>query len=79
MRSKLLFISLDGLISRICLTNVLMVNHQAMESCPKKEIPNFKELLQEENFYLTTEVEYYDFCDFCVVFVSVYVCVLVVS
>ncbi|KAL3650819.1 hypothetical protein CASFOL_007222 [Castilleja foliolosa] len=28
---------------------------QAMESCPKKEIPNFKELLQEENFYLTTE------------------------
>ncbi|KAK6140935.1 hypothetical protein DH2020_025328 [Rehmannia glutinosa] len=27
----------------------------AMESCPKKEIPNFKELLQEENFYLTTE------------------------
>lgn len=31
-------------------------NIQAMESCPKKEIPNFKELLQEENFYLTTEV-----------------------
>ncbi|GFQ01986.1 protein tesmin/tso1-like cxc 5 [Phtheirospermum japonicum] len=28
---------------------------QTMESCPKKEIPNFKELLQEENFYLTTE------------------------
>ncbi|KAL6556617.1 hypothetical protein OROGR_005905 [Orobanche gracilis] len=28
---------------------------QAMQSCPKKEIPNFKELLQEENFYLTTE------------------------
>ncbi|XP_042031635.1 putative esterase YitV [Salvia splendens] len=28
---------------------------EAMESCPKKEIPNFKELLQEENFYLTTE------------------------
>ncbi|KAM3378751.1 putative esterase YitV [Capsicum galapagoense] len=26
-----------------------------MESCPKKDIPNFKELLQEENFYLTTE------------------------
>ncbi|KAG8375570.1 hypothetical protein BUALT_Bualt10G0114300 [Buddleja alternifolia] len=28
---------------------------EAMESCPKKDIPNFKELLQEENFYLTTE------------------------
>ncbi|KAL0323835.1 UNVERIFIED_CONTAM: hypothetical protein Scaly_2350600 [Sesamum calycinum] len=28
---------------------------EAMESCPKKEIPNFKERLQEENFYLTTE------------------------
>ncbi|KAL3844165.1 hypothetical protein ACJIZ3_001568 [Penstemon smallii] len=28
---------------------------ESMESCPKKEIPNFKELLQEENFYLTTE------------------------
>ncbi|XP_051151246.1 uncharacterized protein LOC127265481 [Andrographis paniculata] len=28
---------------------------EAMESCPRKEIPNFKELLQEENFYLTTE------------------------
>ncbi|KAL6533924.1 hypothetical protein OROHE_013757 [Orobanche hederae] len=28
---------------------------EAMESCPKKEITNFKELLQEENFYLTTE------------------------
>ncbi|CAI9093506.1 OLC1v1029015C1 [Oldenlandia corymbosa var. corymbosa] len=27
----------------------------AMESCPRKEIPDFKELLQEENFYLTTE------------------------
>lgn len=27
-----------------------------MEACPKKEIPNFKELLKEENFYLTTEV-----------------------
>ncbi|XP_027182564.1 uncharacterized protein LOC113780966 isoform X2 [Coffea eugenioides] len=27
----------------------------AMESCPKKDIPNFKELLKEENFYLTTE------------------------
>ncbi|KAF3640221.1 putative peroxisomal fatty acid beta-oxidation multifunctional protein AIM1-like isoform X1 [Capsicum annuum] len=26
-----------------------------MESCPKKDIPNFKELLQEENFCLTTE------------------------
>ncbi|KAL2543562.1 Uncharacterized protein Fot_12795 [Forsythia ovata] len=26
-----------------------------MESCPKKEIPNFKELLQEENLYLITE------------------------
>ncbi|KAL0394068.1 UNVERIFIED_CONTAM: hypothetical protein Slati_4373000 [Sesamum latifolium] len=28
---------------------------EAMESCPKKEIPNFKERLQEEKFYLTTE------------------------
>ncbi|XP_055820708.1 uncharacterized protein LOC129889441 isoform X2 [Solanum dulcamara] len=28
---------------------------EAMASCPKEEIPNFKELLQEENFYLTTE------------------------
>ncbi|EPS62526.1 hypothetical protein M569_12263, partial [Genlisea aurea] len=28
---------------------------EAMESCPKKEIPNFKDLLQEENFYLFTE------------------------
>ncbi|CAA0838524.1 alpha/beta-Hydrolases superfamily protein [Striga hermonthica] len=28
---------------------------EVMDSCPKKEIPNFKELLQEENFYLTTE------------------------
>ncbi|KAH6783790.1 alpha/beta-Hydrolases superfamily protein [Perilla frutescens var. hirtella] len=28
---------------------------QAMDSCPKKEIPNFRDLLQEENFYLTTE------------------------
>ncbi|KAL8522037.1 hypothetical protein ACS0TY_012258 [Phlomoides rotata] len=28
---------------------------EAMESCPKKESPNFKELLQEENLYLTTE------------------------
>ncbi|KAL2543561.1 alpha/beta-hydrolase superfamily protein [Forsythia ovata] len=28
---------------------------KAMESCPKKEIPNFKELLQEENLYLITE------------------------
>ncbi|XP_006365182.1 putative hydrolase YtaP isoform X2 [Solanum tuberosum] len=26
-----------------------------MASCPKEDIPNFKELLQEENFYLTTE------------------------
>ncbi|KAF3640225.1 hypothetical protein FXO37_23620 [Capsicum annuum] len=29
---------------------------EAMASCPKEDIPNFKELLQEENFYLTTEV-----------------------
>lgn len=28
---------------------------EAMESCPRKEIPNFRELVQEENFYLTTE------------------------
>ncbi|KAH6833637.1 hypothetical protein C2S53_019090 [Perilla frutescens var. hirtella] len=28
---------------------------QAMDSCPKKEIPKFRDLLQEENFYLTTE------------------------
>uniref|UniRef100_M1A3M6 Uncharacterized protein n=1 Tax=Solanum tuberosum TaxID=4113 RepID=M1A3M6_SOLTU len=28
---------------------------EAMASCPKEDIPNFKELLQEENFYLTTE------------------------
>lgn len=27
-----------------------------MESCPKVDIPNFKELLEEENFYITTEV-----------------------
>ncbi|KAL3498436.1 hypothetical protein ACH5RR_041168 [Cinchona calisaya] len=27
----------------------------AMQSCPIKDIPNFKELLKEENFYLTTE------------------------
>nr|XP_043619253.1 putative esterase YitV isoform X5 [Erigeron canadensis] len=26
-----------------------------MESCPKLDIPNFKELLKEENLYLTTE------------------------
>ena len=44
---------------------------QAMESCPKKDIPNFKELLKEENFYLTTEVIYsnslsllWPFCDY---------------
>lgn len=29
--------------------------NEAMESCPKANIPNFKELLKEENFYLTTE------------------------
>ncbi|CAA3009740.1 hydrolase isoform X1 [Olea europaea subsp. europaea] len=28
---------------------------KAMESAPKKEIPNFKKLLQEENLYLITE------------------------
>lgn len=28
---------------------------EAMESCPKADILNFKELLKEENFYLTTE------------------------
>nr|XP_043619250.1 putative esterase YitV isoform X3 [Erigeron canadensis] len=28
---------------------------EAMESCPKLDIPNFKELLKEENLYLTTE------------------------
>ncbi|XP_073051813.1 uncharacterized protein [Primulina eburnea] len=28
---------------------------EAMESCPKKDIPNFKELLEEENFHLITE------------------------
>lgn len=28
---------------------------EAMESCPKLDIPNFKELLEEENFYITTE------------------------
>ncbi|KAL2554676.1 Uncharacterized protein Fot_08295 [Forsythia ovata] len=28
---------------------------KAMKSCPKKKIPNFKELLQEENLYLITE------------------------
>ncbi|CAH9076549.1 unnamed protein product [Cuscuta europaea] len=28
---------------------------EAMASCPKEDVPNFKELLQEENFYLTTE------------------------
>ncbi|XP_073123549.1 uncharacterized protein [Henckelia pumila] len=28
---------------------------EAMESCPKKDIPNFKKLLEEENFYLITE------------------------
>lgn len=28
---------------------------QAMESCPKADIPNLKELLYEENLYLTTE------------------------
>lgn len=28
---------------------------EAMEACPKKEIPSFKQLLKEENFYLTTE------------------------
>lgn len=27
-----------------------------MESCPKKEIENFKSLLKEENLYLITEV-----------------------
>ncbi|XP_059318342.1 uncharacterized protein LOC132068691 isoform X1 [Lycium ferocissimum] len=28
---------------------------EVMASCPKEDIPNMKELLQEENFYLTTE------------------------
>ncbi|GAA0148407.1 hydrolase [Lithospermum erythrorhizon] len=28
---------------------------EAMESCPRENIQDFKELLQEENFYLTTE------------------------
>ncbi|KAI3514845.1 hypothetical protein L1887_13591 [Cichorium endivia] len=28
---------------------------EVMESCPKADIPNFKEILNEENFYLTTE------------------------
>ncbi|KAL8107122.1 hypothetical protein AgCh_023784 [Apium graveolens] len=28
---------------------------EAMESCPKANIPNFKEVLKEENLYLTTE------------------------
>jgi hypothetical protein len=27
-----------------------------MESCPRKEVENFKEKLVEENFYLVTEV-----------------------
>ena len=27
-----------------------------MESCPRKEVENFKEKLVEENFYLITEV-----------------------
>ncbi|VFQ97683.1 unnamed protein product [Cuscuta campestris] len=28
---------------------------EAMASCPKADVPNFEQLLQEENFYLTTE------------------------
>uniref|UniRef100_M1BV25 Peptidase S9 prolyl oligopeptidase catalytic domain-containing protein n=1 Tax=Solanum tuberosum TaxID=4113 RepID=M1BV25_SOLTU len=28
---------------------------EVMASCPKEDIPNMKELLQEQNFYLTTE------------------------
>lgn len=35
---------------------VLFDRYQAMESCPRVDIPNFKELLIEENLYLTTEV-----------------------
>jgi hypothetical protein len=29
---------------------------QAMESCPRKEVENFKEKLVEENFYVISEV-----------------------
>ncbi|GMP94839.1 hypothetical protein CsSME_00044127 [Camellia sinensis var. sinensis] len=29
---------------------------EAMESCPKADIPNLKDLLKEENVYLITEV-----------------------
>ena len=32
-----------------------------MESCPKADIPNLKQLLCEENLYLTTEVSKFSF------------------
>ncbi|XP_020536394.1 putative esterase YitV isoform X2 [Jatropha curcas] len=38
-----------------CIRTIRSQQRSAMESCPKKEIENFKGLLKEENLYLITE------------------------
>lgn len=52
---KFIYVWLIELVIKVSFI-LCMLKKQAMEACPKKEIPNFKELLKEENFYLTTEV-----------------------
>lgn len=44
-----------------------------MESCPKADIPNFKQLLNEENFYLTTEVNPRFYLNLMIYYGQVYV------
>ncbi|KAL2473912.1 pleiotropic drug resistance protein 2-like [Forsythia ovata] len=36
-------------------SSIISDEFHAIKSCPKKKIPNFKELHQEENLYLITE------------------------
>lgn len=57
-----IFFHIYQTIARFCMSrsNVISpMRYQAMESCPKANVPNFKELLKEENFYLKTEVSKY--------------------
>jgi hypothetical protein len=35
---------------------ITILLQEIMKSCPKKDIENFKDLLKEENLYLTIEV-----------------------
>lgn len=40
----------------LCCWLLYLPNYQAMNACPKANIPNFKDKLHEENLYLITEV-----------------------